>query len=67
MIKCKYEIIFTLQKQPPRGVPSKSCSENMQQSYRRTPMLECDFNKVALQPKNDLKREDNSFHVYKVK
>ena len=36
------------QKQPSRGVLSKMCSENMQQIYRRTPMPECDFNKVAL-------------------
>ena len=38
-----------LQKQPYRDVLSKRCSENMQQFYRRTPMLKCDFNKVALQ------------------
>ena len=37
------------QKQPPRGVPGKRCSENMQQIYRRTPMSKCDFNKVAKQ------------------
>ena len=37
------------QKQPPRGVLRKRCSENMQQIYRRTPMPKCDFNKVALQ------------------
>ena len=37
------------QKQPPRGVPRKRCSENMQQIYRRTPMPKCDFNKVAFQ------------------
>ena len=36
-----------LQKQPPRGVPRKKCSESMQQIYRRPPMLRCDFNKVA--------------------
>ena len=36
-----------LQKQPPRGVLSKGCSENMQQIYRTTPMSKCDFNKVA--------------------
>ena len=36
-------------KQPPRGVLNKGRSENMQQTYRRTPMLKCDFNKVALQ------------------
>ena len=37
------------QKQPPRGVLKKKFSENMQQIYRRTPMLKCDFNKVALE------------------
>ena len=37
------------QEQPPRGVLSKRCSENMQRIYRRTPMLKCDFNKVAKQ------------------
>ena len=37
---CK--IVF-LQKQPPRGVPRKRCSENMLQIYRRTPMSKCDF------------------------
>ena len=42
---CK--IVF-LQKQPPRGVPRKRCSENMLQIYRRTPMSKCDFNKVAM-------------------
>ena len=35
------------QKQPSRGVLRKRCSKNMQQTYRRAPMLECDFNKVA--------------------
>ena len=37
------------QKQPSRGVLIKRCSENMQYIYKRTPMLKCDFNKVALQ------------------
>ena len=36
-----------IREQPPRGVPRKRCSENMQQIYRRTPMLKCDFNKAA--------------------
>ena len=36
-----------LQKQPPKGVPRKRCSENIQQIYRRTSMPRCDFNKVA--------------------
>ena len=40
---------FEYQKQPPRGVPRKRCYENMQQTYRRTPMPNCDFNRVALQ------------------
>ena len=34
---------------PPKGVPSERCSENMQQIYRRTPMSQCDFNKVPKQ------------------
>ena len=47
----KYLVTFnagkTQQKQPFRGVFIKRCSENMQQIYRRTPMLKCDFNKVT--------------------
>ena len=42
-------IVNSSQKQPPRGVFKKRCSENMQQIYRRTPMPKCDFNKVAKQ------------------
>ena len=38
-----------IQKQPPRGVPRKRCSKNIQQIYWRTPIPKCDFNKVALQ------------------
>ena len=39
-------IIFeNIQKQPPRGVFKKSCSENMQQIYRGTPMPKGDFKK----------------------
>ena len=37
----------SVQRQLFRGVLSKSCSENMQQIYRRAPMPKCDFNKVA--------------------
>ena len=40
---------WIMQKQPPRDVLRKRCSENMQQIYRRTPMQKCDFNKEALQ------------------
>ena len=42
-------VISLRQKQPPRGVPWKRCSENMQQIYRRTPMPKGDFTKVAKQ------------------
>ena len=42
-------INLNLQKQPPRGVPRKRCSENMQQIYRRAPMPKCDFNEAAKQ------------------
>ena len=45
----QFSQLYYVQKQPPRGVPRKRCSENMQQIYRRTPMPKCDFNKVALQ------------------
>ena len=45
-----YILYFGLiNKQPFRGVLRKKCSEDMQQNYRRTPMLKFDFNKVALQ------------------
>ena len=44
-----FETYYKYQKQPPRGVLKKRCSENMQQTYTRTPMPKCDFNKVALQ------------------
>ena len=40
---------FYFQKQPPRGVIRKRCSENMQQIYGRTIMPKCNFNKAALQ------------------
>ena len=38
-----------VEKQPPRDVRRKRCSENMQQIYRRTPMPKYDFNKAAKQ------------------
>ena len=38
-----------IQKQPPRGVRKKRCSENMQQISRRRPMPNSGFNKVAKQ------------------
>ena len=44
-----------IQKQPSRGVLRKSCSENMLQISRRTPMTKSTLNKVALQKKVALK------------
>ena len=38
-----------MQKEPSRGVFKKRYSKNMQQIYRMTPMMKCDFNKVAKQ------------------
>ena len=49
--------VYHYQKQPPRGVPRKKCSENMQQIYRRTTMPKCDVNKVALQIYSKFKEE----------
>ena len=45
--KCLLTVHKAFQKQPPRGVLIKRCSENMQQIYRRTLMLKYDFNKVG--------------------
>ena len=38
---------FSKQKQPFKGVLRKRCSENLQQIYRKTPMLKYDSNKTA--------------------
>ena len=45
----KKRLLSMSQKQPSRYVLRKSCSENIQQIYRRTPMPKCDFNKFAKQ------------------
>ena len=37
-----------LQKQPTRGILGKRCSENMQQIYKRTLILKCDFIEITL-------------------
>ena len=47
LIEIDQKSVIHSEKQPPRGVLKKRCSENMQQTYRRTPMPKCDFNKVA--------------------
>ena len=49
MTKAHIHIQNSIQKQPSRGVPRKSCSENMQQIYRKTLFVKCDFNNVAKQ------------------
>ena len=49
LLLLEFFISLQVQKQPPRGVSRKRCSENMPQIYWRTPMPKCDFNKVALQ------------------
>ena len=42
----KHCYLWDLQKQSFRGVLMKSCSENMQQIYKRATIQNCDFNKV---------------------
>ena len=37
-----------MQKQPTRGIHGKRCSENMQQIYKRTLILKCDFIEITL-------------------
>ena len=45
LFRTDFEVLLDKgQKQSFRGLLKKSCSENMQQIYRRTPMLKCDFN-----------------------
>ena len=45
----KLSVLWYSQKQLSIGAFIKGCSENMQQIYRRAPMLKCDFNKVVLE------------------
>ena len=45
---CKVFVVSIMQKQPSRGVLRKRRSGNMHHIYRRTPLPNCDFNKVAL-------------------
>ena len=48
LLKWESHVLHT-QRQPSKSVLSKRYSENMQQSYRRTPMPKCVFNKIAKQ------------------
>ena len=52
MYKDEFYFFTDMQKQPSRDLLRRKYSETMQQIYRRTPMLKCDFNKVALQLKD---------------
>ena len=55
--------LLKIHKQPPRGVLTKRCFENIQHIYWRTPTSKCGFNKVALQ----LYRNDTSARVFSYK
>ena len=51
-----------------RSSHRKRCSENMQQIFRRTPILKCYFNKVAKQPEITLwcrYSPVNSLHIFR--
>ena len=47
LCKTTAQDMSSFQKQPSRDALRKSCSKNMQQIYRRTPMTKFDFNKVC--------------------
>ena len=47
--KTFYDLTIKIQKQSPIVVPGKRFSENTQQTYWRTLMPKCDFNRVTLQ------------------
>ena len=49
------------QKQPSRGALKKTCSENMQQIYRRTPTPKCDFNNFSKSTEQHILRDDLCF------
>ena len=46
-ISCAEEEVIKMARSSHLGLfLGKSCSENMQQTYRRTPMSKCNFNKI---------------------
>ena len=47
-----------------RGALKKRCSENIQQTYRRTPKAKCDFNKVELTPQHEF-YPVNLLHIFR--
>ena len=55
----------SIHKQPPRGVPRKRCSRNMQQIYRRAPMLklQSNFTKITLRHGFSLV---NLLHIFRI-
>ena len=55
----------SFQKQPSRTVLKNSCSENMQQIYRKTTMPKCDFDKNAKQLRHECVPV-NLLHVFSI-
>ena len=55
-----------MQKQPSISFLRKRCSKNMQQIYPKTPMLKCDFNRVALQRKATLLKPHFGIGIFPV-
>ena len=53
------------QKQPSKSVLRKRCSENMQQTYRRTLMLKCDFKATFLNHTSAGVFSCNLLHIFR--
>ena len=64
MVDEKKRIENSCQKQPCIGVLMKSCSENLQQTYRRIHIPKCHFNKVALSTNEECRRKASSGLCY---
>ena len=61
--------LLKIQNQPPRGFLRKRCFKNMKQICRRTPILKCDFNNVALRLIEIILRQEcsaiNLLHIFR--
>lgn len=64
MVDEKKKIENSCQKQPCIGVLMKSCSENLQQTYRRIHIPKCHFNKVALSTNEECRWKASSGLCY---
>ena len=64
MVDEKKKIENSYQKQPCIGVLMKSCSENLQQTYRRIHIPKCHFNKVALSTNEECRWKASSGLCY---